>query len=88
MTNRHRRPRGGAHRPEGDRLGDLVRGVARRRARRVAPPAAGDVAAPDVEGRLDALEEDVREVRMRINALFFAVLAAALGDLAGRLVLG
>ena len=41
-----------------------------------------------VAQRLDALEHDVREVRTRINALFFAVLTAALGDLAGRLVLG
>lgn len=41
-----------------------------------------------VAQRLDALGHDVREVRTRINALFFAVLTAALGDLAGRVVLG
>jgi hypothetical protein len=62
---RHRRP---------DPLGDLVRGVARQRAKRVAPPER------DVYARLDALEQDAREVRTRINALFFAVLTAALGD--------
>ena len=36
--------------------------------------------------RLDHLEEDVREVRTRVNALFFTVIAVALGDLVGRLV--
>jgi hypothetical protein len=33
------------------------------------------------------MEREVQEVRTRINALFFAVLTAALGDLAGRVVL-
>ncbi|MGE3961146.1 MAG: hypothetical protein AB7F65_05635 [Dehalococcoidia bacterium] len=47
------------------------------------PPAADR----DLQARLDALEQEVREVRTRINALFFAVLTAALGDLAGRVVL-
>ncbi len=73
MSNsRHRRP---------DPLGHLLRGVARQRAKRVEAPAR------DRHARLDALEQDLREVRTRINALFFAVLTAALGDLAGRLVL-
>ena len=73
---RHRRP---------DPLGHLVRGVVRQRAKRVEPPAR------DVFARLDALEQDAREVRTRINALFFAVLTAALGDtvlqVAGQVVL-
>jgi len=73
MSNpRHRRP---------DPLGHLLRGVARQRTKRV------EVPARDLHSRLDALEHDVREVRTRINALFFAVLTAALGDLAGRVVL-
>jgi hypothetical protein len=36
--------------------------------------------------QLEYLERDVQEVRTRVNALFFAVIAAALGDLVGRLV--
>jgi len=44
-----------------------------------------------VHARLDALEHDVREVRTRINALFFAVLTAALVEtivqVAGRVAL-
>jgi len=62
-------------------MGHLLRGVARQRTKRVEAPAR------DLHARLDALEHDVREVRTRINALFFAVLTAALGDLAGRVVL-
>lgn len=81
MTERHHRP---DHRV--DRLGELVRGVARRRSEgRQRRP---ERSARDLSGRLEDLEQDVREVRTRINALFFAVLTAALGDLAGRVVLG
>ena len=43
--------------------------------------------APDDATRLDYLEQELREVRTRVNALFFSVLAVALGELAGRLVL-
>jgi len=50
-------------------------------------PAAQEAPSRDFDARLDALEQDVREVHTRINALFFAVLTAALGDLAGRVVL-
>ncbi|MCK9496183.1 MAG: hypothetical protein M0R75_11900 [Dehalococcoidia bacterium] len=73
---RHRRPD-----PRHDRLGHIVRGLARQRAKRVEAPSR------DLAARLDALEADVREVRTRINALFFAVLTAALGELVGRMVL-
>ena len=81
MTSRHHRPEP-AHRP--DPLGRLARDIARVRAKR---PAAQEAPSRDFDARLDALEQDVREVRTRINALFFAVLTAALGDLAGRVVL-
>lgn len=68
----------------GDPLGEVVRGMAQQRTTRPEP-------APDLEtrlgARLDALEHDLGEVRTRINALFFAVLTAALGDLVGRLML-
>ena len=74
-------PRGTRHRRP-DPLGHLVRGVARQRAKR-----AEVTPSRDLRARLDALEHDVREVRTRINALFFAVMTAALGDLAGRVVL-
>jgi HAMP domain-containing protein len=76
MTRHRRRP---------DRLGDAVRRLARHRwTGRATPPApAGEIAL-----RVAELERQLQEVRTRINALFFAVLAAALGDLAGRLVLG
>ena len=37
--------------------------------------------------RLDHLEADLREVRTRINALFFSVIAVVLGELVGRIVL-
>lgn len=59
-----------------DRLGDAIRTWRRARMR---PPAS------DVREQLQYLERDVQEVRTRVNALFFTVLAAALGDLAGRL---
>ena len=49
--------------------------------RRERPPAS------DTATRLDYLERDVSGVRTRVNALFFAVLSVALGDLVGRLVL-
>ena len=60
----------------GDRLGDAIRAWRQARSRR---PAA------DLGEQLQYLERDVQEVRTRVNALFFTVLAAALGDLAGRL---
>ena len=42
--------------------------------------------ADDHAARLEHLEGDLREVRTRINALFFTVIAVALGDLVSRLV--
>lgn len=80
MRNPRSRADGSRHRP--DPLGRLVRSVARHRAQQ---PAA--TPSRDLHARLDALEHDVREVRTRINALFFAVITAALGDLVGRMVL-
>lgn len=58
-----------------DSFGDVVRRL--RRSER--PPAA------NAEEQLKYLERDVQEVRTRVNALFFTVLAAALGDVVGRL---
>jgi len=88
----------GASRRRPDRIADALRGLGfghTPRTPRVPEPEASSHASNDtaahltrVAQRLDALEHDVREVRTRINALFFAVLTAALGDLAGRLVLG
>lgn len=60
----------------GDRLGEAIRTWRQARSR---PPAA------DLGEQLQYLERDLQEVRTRVNALFFTVLAAALGDLAGRL---
>ncbi len=67
-----------------DPVGEAVRGLLRAAAGRRAPvdPQA------DVPTRLAALEREVQEVRTRIHALFFAVLTAGLGELAGRVVLG
>lgn len=59
-----------------DRLADAVRALRGGPAR---PPAR------DVRQQLDYLERDLQEVRTRVNALFFAVIAAALGDLVARL---
>lgn len=70
------RPRPG--RP--DRLATAVRALLARRT--AAPPARGDS-----EARLAALERELQEVRTRVNALFFAVISVALGDLIGRAVL-
>lgn len=74
-----------------DPLGHLVRGIARQRAGHVAGGRLPESSPRDVHARLDALEHDVREVRTRINALFFAVLTAALVEavvqLAGRVAL-
>ena len=72
MPSRHRRP---------DRIADALRGLGVGRPRRVPPPEG------DLSARLAAMERDLQEVRTRVNALFFAVFAAALGDLAGRVVL-
>ena len=86
MTRRHdsrQSPR--AH--EADRLGAAVRRFARRR-RPAASPTVPAPPAPDFGARIADLERQVQEVRTRINALFFAVLTAALVDLGGRLVLG
>ena len=49
-------------------------------ASRARPPA------PDLATQLRYLEADVRELRARINALFFTVLAALLAGLLERLV--
>ena len=49
-----------------------------------------DAARPDrlaAALRLDHLEEDLREVRTRVNALFFTAIAVVLGDVLGRVVL-
>jgi hypothetical protein len=48
--------------------------------------ARGRPPAGDDEARLDYLERDIREVRTRVNTLFFAVLAVALGELIMKLV--
>lgn len=71
-----------------DRLGDALRGLGLGHRPRPPRHPVGETPAGDLTVRLTALEEDVREIRTRINALFFAVLTAALGDLAGRVVLG
>lgn len=78
-----------------DRLGEALRelglGHRPRPPRHPLSHPVGDAEATpvgDLTVRLTALEENVREIRTRINALFFAVLTAALGDLAGRVVLG
>jgi hypothetical protein len=59
-----------------DRLADAVRTLWGAPPR---PPAR------DIRQQLQYLERDVQEMRTRINALFFTVLAAVLGDLVGRL---
>lgn len=63
------------------RLGERLRGERLRGERREQTPAR-----PRALGeRLDRLEQDVQEVRTRVNGLFFAVLAVGLGDLVARL---
>lgn len=62
-----------------DRLARAVRRMARRaRAQSTGEP---------VE-RIERVEQELREVRGRVNALFFTVLAVALGDLVGRVLVG
>lgn len=63
----------------GARLAEAIRALKPKS--RPQPPAT------DHAARLDHLEENVREVRTRVNALFFTVIAVALGDLVGRLAL-
>ncbi len=60
-----------------DRLAAAIRLLRGSRAR---PPAA------DMRQQLEYLERDLQEVRTRVNALFFAVITAALGDLVARLI--
>ena len=78
MTNRT--PDAG--RQSARRLARAVRETARALLprRRAAPPSG------DREARLDYLERELAEVRTRVNALFFAVLGVALGELVGRVV--
>ncbi len=66
-----------------DRLTAAVRALLplRSRARRARGARVADPAA-----RLRLLERDLQEVRTRVNALFFAVFAVALGDLVTRLL--
>ncbi|GMU41896.1 MAG: hypothetical protein AMXMBFR23_27620 [Chloroflexota bacterium] len=65
-----------------DPLAEAVRRVVLGRTHRATSHAGGDIAT-----RLAALEREVAEVRTRVNALFFTVIAAALGDLLARTVL-
>ncbi len=71
-----------------DRLAEALRALAPRFGGR--PAAATPPPASDHATRLDHLERDLQdlrqEVRTRVNALFFTVIAVALGDLVGRLV--
>jgi hypothetical protein len=60
-----------------DRLADAIRALRGAPAR---PPAR------NMRQQLEYLERDVQEVRTRVNALFFAVITAALGDLVARLI--
>jgi hypothetical protein len=61
----------------GDRLATAIRLLRGSSAR---PPAT------NMRQQLEYLERDLQEMRTRVNALFFAVIAAALGDLVGRLI--
>jgi hypothetical protein len=71
------------------RLARAIRGL--RVAGRPAPPASAPASAPtrrDLRGRVERLEGELREVRGRVNAIFFAVIAVALGDLVARAIAG
>ena len=61
-------------------LATTLRRLARRGEARPRPPA------HDLAARLDYLERDASEVRTRINALFFSVIAVALGELVSRVL--
>lgn len=74
------------HPPPVDRLARAVRDIAGGMARRRSAHADAG-ARPDAVARLDALEREVQEMRSRVNALFFAVLAAGVAELVGRAVL-
>jgi hypothetical protein len=71
-----------ADRRRPDRLEEALRGLLHGRPRRPAPPP------DDLGARLANVERELQDVRTRINALFFTVLTAVVGDIAGRLVLG
>ena len=72
-----------------DRLAAAVRAlVARTRSAARSTPPHDDAPARDSTARLDALEREVQEMRTRVNALFFAVITAGVGDLVARTVLG
>jgi len=66
-----------------DRLATALRRLLGTRPRTEAPR---DTVSPDLGTRLDALQKEVDEVRMRVNALFFAVISVAIGDLVVRAV--
>jgi len=61
-----------------DRLATALRRVLGAR-ERTGPPR-------NLDARLDAIERDIAEVRTRVNALFFAVISVAIGDLVVRAV--
>ncbi len=68
-----------------DPLAEAIRRIALGRSHRAParPRHEGDLSA-----RLAAMEREIADVRTRVNALFFTVLAAAIGDLLARTVLG
>ncbi len=70
-----------------DRLTESVRAIARRRAPRPVAPPPGELPPGDLPARVAALEREVKEIRTRINALFFTVLTVVLVDVLGRAVL-
>ncbi len=51
-----------------------------------APP--GAATRRDLRGRIERLEGELRDVRTRVNAIFFAVIAVGLGDLIARALAG
>ena len=67
-----------------DRLAVALRRMLGARPQQVEDPRAH--APLEVGSRLDALEREVGEVRTRVNALFFAVISVAIGDLVVRAV--
>ena len=67
-----------------DHLADAMRRLLRKRSAEQAQPATS--ARATTRRQLEQLEREMQEVRTRVNALFFAVIAANFGEIIARFV--
>ena len=84
-SRRHGRGRIVSHDRRPDPLAHAVRDLVTRGLTSTPAPAIETPKHGDDAARLDAIEREVQEIRTRVNALFFAVIAAGIVDLVARM---